>query len=261
MLEQDLKTYLGLGRSLWSTPEASFTPMLDAIAGASVATQDGAVLIERASTALLTRSLVAGIEATADRVAEPFFRLSPDERVLLVGLHHGRWSYSRMSRILGTDAAASLQDMPRLAWKARMHLASQIPGLNYPTGSARNGMSCPDYDPEDPWTQRFLDEELSQRERVFLQTHVQGCSACQKALNSCRNLYYAVEKWIPTVAEYGRDQQMMKRLKTAARQVRHLYHPHEMTLGQALVTFTLRPETLTALGVGACLVYILSRFH
>ena len=60
------------------------------------------------------------------------------------------------------------------AWKLRVHLASQYRGTERPlaslgaAGAVPARPSCPEFDPTNPWTQRFLDEEIPPRERIFL---------------------------------------------------------------------------------------------
>jgi hypothetical protein len=154
-------------------------------------------LIERATSALLQRAVQQGGNTNTSHLNRVFFRLPPEARFVLSALHLGRWSYSRIGRIL----EIAPEQVEVLAWSARTILGAEISKIAI-GGSKGSGIHCPEYDLNRPWTQRFLDEEISSgQERVFLQNHLMACNACQSALNHCRDLYFAIERFLPRTTE------------------------------------------------------------
>jgi hypothetical protein len=108
----------------------------------------------------------------------PFERLSAPQQLILLGLHLGAWSYLKLARILEQDPEA----VERLAWNARIQL-SQKP---YPAAPGSKHSSCLPYDFQRPWTQQFLDEEMSRSTLFFLKNHLLTCSSCSQSLQRSR---------------------------------------------------------------------------
>jgi lambda repressor-like predicted transcriptional regulator len=194
MRTEDLKTFAEMGKAFWQDSRRSERLTVETISAVSLLDLTPERALERAASTLLGRALREGMATNAaDNVQvinQPFYRLRPLERFLMVALHLGRWSYGRLSRILGVP----VEQVEQLAWNARLQLATSQP---YPTGSKLNA-NCPEYDPKRPWTQRFLDEEIaSGRERIFLQNHLMACDFCRETLGRCRDFYYSLEKQLP----------------------------------------------------------------
>jgi len=116
------------------------------------------------------------------QVASPFFRLAPEERFLIAALSGPRWSYARSAKVLGWTR----EQVEEVAWRARVSLGLAS-GAQMPSGSLTKA-TCPEYIPERPWTQAFLDEELDKRRTLFLQNHLMGCEGCRKALDRARHV-------------------------------------------------------------------------
>ena len=143
---------------------------------------------DRAVQALLERALR---ERKTLNIFHPFYRLETEERFALIALHSGQWNYARVAAIL----KISTSELEQLAWRARIQLAEQIP-----LGPRNLKPSCPPYDARQPWTQRFLDEEItSGQERFFFQNHLMACDSCRESLSGCRDLYYSIEKKFPNL--------------------------------------------------------------
>jgi hypothetical protein len=168
MTQEDLKTLVVMGRSLWSDPGRSERVALETMTAVSLLDLTKERAVERAAAVLLERAERDGMAAMT-RVNlvvldQPFFRLLPEERFLLAALHVGRWSYSRLARVMDETS----ERVEEIAWMARVRLSAR-----HPAGPASRGHHCPDYDVRRPWTQRFLDEEMeTSRERLFLQNHL-----------------------------------------------------------------------------------------
>src|SRR6185437_1507127 len=171
MKVEDLKLVSSLGQSLWQQPEQSRSITRETISAATVLDPNPERAIEKAVQALLDRANQKGMYA---RIPNGFHALFPEERFILLALHQGRWSYERIARVVREP----IEQIQTLAWNARVYLALS----HYPTAPKTASASCPEYDPQRPWTQRFVDEELSGRERVFLQTHLSRCASCREAL-------------------------------------------------------------------------------
>lgn len=150
-------------------------------------------------------------------VLQPFFRLSQEQRFLLVALHRGQWSYARVAKLLRLKPDA----VEHQAWSARTALARDL-GVAHPTGSPDSalaaGAHCPEYDLSAPWTQRFLDDEIGNgTRRLFLQNHAMACDTCRSAIERCRKLLYAVEEAIPVSPNLAQAQSLGRVIERSAR--------------------------------------------
>jgi hypothetical protein len=195
---KDLSTLSKIGNALWADSESSEKNAIETLAAVSLLNLNAERTLEKSVAALLERadcsrsslSRKLGIEI----FNQPFFRLSQEERLILVALHQGDWTYARLGRILKKHPL----EVEELAWNARLSLS--VTSV-YPSGPASLGPLCPEYDAHRPWTQRFLDEEIpSARDRIFLQNHMLACNSCRQALNRCREVYFKVEEKISKVA-------------------------------------------------------------
>jgi hypothetical protein len=209
--------------------------------------------------------LSASPESNAQAIANPFYRLEPIQRLILTALHRGRWSYERLSRVLGERA----ETIEELAWAARVELAVSakgtglFPKVSYPAGARQAGSHCPEYLAGRPWTQRFLDEEIrAGSERLFFQNHLMACDSCRAALSRCRELYYAIEALIPGAdldsAERGPEGKgdgpgWIERLGAISSQSNKVRHPVELSFTETLAIFVRHRETQVLLCILAVL--------
>lgn len=255
METQDLDQLSGVAASLWAEPRQATRTLTESLTLASAVEESPGPLLEKTAQALLMRAGREGAAIGAHAIRLPFFRLAPPQRMLLTALHRYRWSYARLARILGLP----VEDVARRAWDARLQLPA-MPGsgvnVGHPTGSRIEGGSCPDYDARAPWTQRFLDDELQARERVFLQAHVLKCSACQESLKRCRALYFAVESILPEILQ---SPEAIASLEQVMAQSRTFHRPSRMSAWQALEVFADRRDTRIAVGLLAALLIIALR--
>lgn len=196
---EDFSRISSLSQGLWAERNAQSNSAREAVAAVSVLQLPSDRALERIAQALLERAEREGGRSNLSALDHPFFRLEAKERFALIALHRNRWSYSRVARILG-ETVETLQE--RL-WRARVYLASLSSNpsrkapLAYPAGPSQGRSSCPEYDPQAPWTQAFLDEEFGAQQRVFLQNHLMACTNCRQALNRCRDLYFTVDSLLP----------------------------------------------------------------
>lgn len=249
---EDLKTLVEVGKALWRDPRESQSATLETLSAVSLLDLTPERAAEKAAAALLERVNRRGAAANFRSnlqsglgASEPFYRLEPEERGLLVALHLGRWSYARLGRIYGE----SPEQIEALAWNSRVKLISMLKNVQYPAGASTQGPNCPDYDAHRPWTQRFLDEEIPNgRERVFFQNHLMACQSCRDALNRCREAYYAIERVMPRISpdEKG-DAAILRSLHSLSRQVKGMLRPVERTFGETLVVFVQRRDVQIAL--------------
>ena len=205
MLDQeDFSTFAKISQALWVDPEASRKSTLDTLAAVSlIKNLPTSEVLERACISLLERSKRAGVGAqistnfllNSQALNEPFFRLTAEERLALVALHCGKWSYQRLGRVLNRDR----DGIEELLWQARMQL---IPQYGYPAGHSYQSADCPEYIAQRPWTQRFLDQEIpAPRDRIFLQSHLVHCLKCRAVLARWRENHFRIDeemkrKWL-----------------------------------------------------------------
>jgi hypothetical protein len=189
---RDLETYSKIGSALWLDPSYSEQSSLETLAAVSLLELSAERTLEKASAALLARAKNVGVtshtQLNREFLNQHFFRLSAEDRFILVSLHLGKWSYQRLGRIFSKTE----DEIQELAWGARLQFSSS---MRYPAGPSGSSAQCPSYDSSRPWTQRFLDDEIaSGRDRLFLQTHLLACDSCNQALNRWRESYFKIEK-------------------------------------------------------------------
>ncbi|MGZ3687888.1 MAG: hypothetical protein ACXWPM_04495 [Bdellovibrionota bacterium] len=214
-MEQDFHTITRISRALWTDTSFADRAALDTTAAMTLLDVAEDRRLERIARGLIERATREGNAGNARQnllaMDSPFFRLSAQERLILVALHSGRWSYARLSRIL----ARTPEVIQELAWGARVKL-SEGP---YPIGAKISGANCPEYQFSRPWTQKFLDDELdSPRERVFLPNHLMACASCSQALKRCRDLYFAVDSQISKLLSGSAEVEVIRALEDLSRQ-------------------------------------------
>jgi hypothetical protein len=207
MLKKDIRFLSELGYSLWDDPESAQGLVRDTVSAISLAEKDPLIASEKAVRALLAQAEKRGM-VVQPRIAQSFVRkgdlLIPDpllafqylfaeERVILLALHSGKWSYERVARVIG-ETVESLQS---IAWNARVHLAFNY---RYPAGSKPISTSCPEYDQRKPWTQKYLDDEYRGEERLFLADHLGTCKSCREALIRAKEVFFQVDSMVAEVS-------------------------------------------------------------
>ncbi len=208
--QQDLVLFSKLSRSLWVDLNDCEKGSSEALAVAGLMNLTPERTLDKAIQALLERANLEGMAGNSRKnqtsLLQCFFRLTPEERLSLAALHVARWSYQRLTRVLNTDED-SLQE---LVWAARLQLSLS---QTYPTGPSTRGVNCLSYDMRKPWTQRFLDDELSSKgELIRLQRHLVECESCLKLLNRCRDLYFKVDRELMKIVEGPDFSQGLKRI-------------------------------------------------
>jgi len=246
---EDLKLLNQVGKALYASPRLAQTRSLETVAALTTLdrlTDDES--FEKVTRLLLARAEKEGAKATADGVANPFFRLSPLERMVLAFLHSGKISYGRLSKLLGIER----DELERIAWHGRTKVASS-PELRvsapHPIGTSKLKHSCPEYDRERPWTQRLLDDEMGAQELTFIQNHTVACSDCFRALKLTREFYYAVERAIPGVGGVSEiESQASESLLEQAR-MRQVRPGERLTFRETINVFFSRWEVILACAV------------
>lgn len=236
---QDLKTFAHIGASLWTDMGRSYRATADTLGAISLQHLTPERTLEKAAASLLARAIAEGmaanVKANFGMIAHPFYRLLPEQRMLLVSLHQGRWSYARLGRILGQTP----QQIEEAAWKTRLELIATVQtDKKYAVGAPQRGPNCPEYDSARPWTQRFLDEEIhSKQELLFLQNHLHACDSCRRALIHCRNVYFAIDAVLPKISNVDT---LVENLQVVHRKSNKFKNPMEMTFLESLEAFASR---------------------
>lgn len=254
MRVEDLRTMARLGRAFWADPKRGEPITAETLSAVSMLALTDERAIERAACALLER---ARKESLGPRLHEPFFRLHPEDRFILVALHAARWSYARVARVL----SLAPEQVEELAWKARVELAAQknTSLRSYPVAGG-NGLHCPEYNPNHPWTQRFFDEEFgSGREKLFLQNHLMACDSCRRALMLCREVYFSVEALIPRFDSMDQEDALVQEFSRLNRQGKRLRDPSQLSFSDSLRIFFKRADVQFALLALALFVLALSQ--
>jgi hypothetical protein len=118
------------------------------------------------------------------------------------------------------------------------------------------GHSCPEYDYRRPWSQRFLDDEVSSAgDRLFLQTHLMACSACSTSLRLTREVYFHVEKEVSKIVS---SPDFVQALAGVLEQRPQSKTPLERSFFESLGVFIHRWDI--ALILSLCFIWIIYRF-
>ena len=238
MLTEDLKALSQIGQALWAEPERSERAALETLAAVSTLMLEPDRMAERTGLALLQRAMKEGNAVSGSSIQNPFFRLSPEERLVLSALHLGRWSYERIGRVLGK----SPDEVAQAAWSARLELIC-APGvgipLAHPAGSGSRQIDCPEFNPSRPWTQSFLDEEMNGRQRIFLQNHLVACNGCRQALVRARAVYFAAQSMVPRATQ---EEKRVREFTRAIRITRAVKDPLQMSFLESILGFLGRAE-------------------
>jgi hypothetical protein len=242
--DHDFRALTHFSRALWAEADRSFTRAQDTVAAVSLLDLEGHEATDRAVTALLHQAAKDGPEINRNALNHPFYRLTAEERLILSALHVGGFNYDRLSRVLGVTR----ERLGEMAWYARIQLAHSL-HVTYPTGSPHRGSHCPVYEARNPWTQRFLDEEIQGSERLFLQNHMMACGHCRAALTSCRNLYFQIEESIPRVKGGGQLQSIVNALSRAAYETETTAHPWKHRFKGSLRAFVRHRDVQLVLGI------------
>ncbi|MBN20889.1 MAG: hypothetical protein CL678_06320 [Bdellovibrionaceae bacterium] len=195
MFENEFQSLELISESLWSEPHQAHQYARDTLAAISLRPLTQEQIIRKTSAALIHQAEQQGQTIHERALNHPFFRLLPKERLILVALHKTRWSYQRLSSILNE----SIENIERIAWNARFHLAltQTTKRIRMPGAPKNLSLSCPEYDEDRPWTQRLLDGETKGQSKHFLLDHVKRCAGCQQSLESCKELFYSIQSFIP----------------------------------------------------------------
>jgi hypothetical protein len=262
----DLRTFSGMGKALWVDAERCEQSTVETLSAVTLLNLTPDRAIEKACVGLLEGARRAGsgaeIVGTSDHslLSEPFYRLSVEEKMLLVALHVGRWSYARISRILKMESA----QLQECLWRSRLQLGSALsPPSPYPAAPSSPGPDCPAYDSQAPWTQRFFDQEiLSGSEQFVLKQHLLKCNSCSQALRRCRELYFRVDVEIKQRVGVLRERPDL--LKTLEKVIRlsplHVART-ERPWQESLSMFLARRETQISLVILAAIFIARTIFH
>lgn len=220
-----------LGSALWSDPDQKIRATHQAVEAIALIPGTDEALMGTAAQAMLKRALRESRERQAESLEIPFYHLSSIERFALMAVSVG-WSYLDLARLM----EMAPDQVGQLLWNARIDLGARL-GVKHPVGSGK-GPSCPEYKMEEPWTQKFLDEEISVRERLFLQNHLMACDSCRRCLEGARKLYYAVEKVLPGL-EPKQKEQLLFAHQTFV-QGRSERFPELRSFGESVIAFILK---------------------
>ncbi len=244
MRTEDLNLISNLGQALYANPAKAESRSYETVAAISTLPEVSEdQFLERALELMLHQAERDGQRSGSGGVASPFFRLSPKERFALFLLHSGRVSYSRLGRLL----VLPTEEIQSLAWIARTQIASspevrlQVP---HPIGASHSKQACPEFNSSRPWTQKLLDDEMGTPELTFIQNHSSVCEDCRRALARTRDLYYAVEKWIPLTSPRGEapGENLMKAVRMG--RLRGGALPTDLTWREALGLFFAKRENV-----------------
>ena len=184
-----------LGQSFWPDHEIQKRTVNGTLAAVACLDLEDDEAFERSAVAFLDRARKANLSHSTASIHQPFYRLNPLQRFVLTCLHFRKWKYAEIARLGKTTA----EEVEKQAWAARTEIGAWfgLCGL----GSANQSPNCPDYHLDRPWTQRYLDEQLSKKEAHWLRSHIEGCRHCRVALESCRAIYARTGSFLPPKQE------------------------------------------------------------
>ncbi len=255
--KEAFKSFTRISCAVWGDLKKSSVVSQESLALVSMLRLEPSAAIERASKILIERAEKSPPPALS--LQHPFYRFSPLERFLLVALHRESWGYSRIARTLGID--------PKLIqpwiWALRIRLCFQEirdTGLEYPRGPTRLGASCPEYVVTAPWTQRLLDEEMSNRDRIFMQNHLMACANCRQSLELTRRMIFKIDSLIPNQASNEEIEEAAEELVESWQEGEKVFDSSKVTFAGSMASFLSLPSTQIALAAfGLGILFLLKR--
>lgn len=256
-----LKSLAEIGVALWANPEVYQQKVQETVTALALLEEDSLVGLEKGAMALLARvhreGLIRNNNLNKNALQNPFYRLDPEERFVLIALHSGKWNYQAIGRVMEMDPS----QLQQFAWTTRLKLAGLLNHQNtdripYPSAPStqpnHRGASCPEFDSAQPWAQRFLDDNIEAgTDRVFLQNHLMACDTCRKYLNRCREFYHRIEAVVPRLSD---QDQFLPVLAKSVRRSEIIRTPSKMTFVESLGPVMQRADFW--LGVGALIFFI-----
>ncbi len=234
----DLKSLICIAHSLWADSAEAISSLAEVLSVVATGDFPTEIEVEKTAKALYFRILHQGTSINAQSISQPFFRLTVEQRFILSSLHLARWSYVRIGRILDIEERL----IPEIAWTTRLSL-TLVPGVDFnsvhPTGTHHLAVNCPEYQKENPWTQKFLDDEFPKNQKIFLQNHSISCKTCQESLTRCRTLYYSVDGLLPRPEN---TEEKIKLLNHIYLKIQKLQHPLQQSFLDSLRIFSERPK-------------------
>lgn len=250
MLSEDIQIVSKLGQSLWSAPDQCQKIVRETVAAVTILDSHPAGAIEKSCQALLDR---ANLKGFYHRHPSGLNALFPEERFILLALHDARWTYARIGRVI----RETVEVVQQLAWNARIFVAAK----SYPAAPVSCSPGCPEYDPQKPWTQKFLDEEMKGEENLFLQQHLTQCQGCRDGLMRAKEVYYEVEKKIRGSEADWSSPELTAQLRTLVHEGERILYPSTATPREALSRFFSRRQTQLILLAWALTLFALVKFH
>lgn len=240
MRTENLKALAQIGSALWMKPGLSQQKVSEALSLVCLQDITEERRLSKVVRALLERASADGVRVNAEGVGRPFYRLLPEERLILSALHYGRWSTKRLAEALSLTE----ERVAEIAWASRLHLASSPRRTLYvPHANGSGGPSCPEYHPARPWTQKFLDEEMTPRQRHFIERHALSCRLCRQSLQSARAIYYAAQMMIPQM-EAEMEERALRGLADAVKQTEVLKNYRRPSFLRGLAIFFNRGDVV-----------------
>ena len=188
-----------------------------------------------------------------------FFRLNVQERFVLGAFYLNKWNYNKIGEILGKKK----EEVECILSKARsqLYLYSNIKinqKVDIKINNNEKRIDCPDYNPENPWVNKFLDKEFSKSVNLFLESHVLKCTNCQNILLKHRTINYDIKKLIPRpLNNYELNNNtnlLLKKLKLISRYNKN----KDITFLESLFIFFSRSEIKTIILIFLIFFIILS---
>jgi len=247
---RDFETITQISRALIPQTDEAQTQSMETVAAVSLLDFSDEKSIQKIASGLVQKG-----EKITGRLSSPFYRLPAQMRFALCALQKGHWSYKRICSILNINR----DELTESLWAARLWLAlGQEQGGIVPTSALFESTQCPEYNPEAPWTQELMDDEISSKDRLKLQAHLMVCPRCQDSLNRTREIYYKTDKLIPS---YNNSSQMAEHTRLLKNswsntQMMAIKRDRNLSWKASLIIFLSRPSTRWSFALGIVLVLI-----
>lgn len=122
---------------------------------------------------------------------QPIQRVLPWRRMLLTLASDLKLSYANSALWMGMSESQTVLEL----WKTRAELARPYTApAAIPTSDA-----CPEWIPERPWVQTYVDGFMPRFERVFVESHVLECDSCRAAVLNTRTMIQKAYMTLPPI--------------------------------------------------------------
>lgn len=169
-----------------------------------------------------------GVWLSAASPVRTLEKLTFDEKFCLALMQTKRFSYHQIAQVMKVSSPEMSEMLvmdasvvEKLLWSARCKLSYQQALQFMALKALPLKRNCPDltsdFVADHPWTQKLVDDELSQKELHFLSAHILHCDHCRRCVEVTRQLIFKADQLVQ--GELGDGVHFREQLRPALKKI------------------------------------------